>query len=266
MASERGRPRRILAPLAAVAVSLLAATAPRPALAAECTVFAAASTAEALADIAQRYEAEGGPRVSLVFAASSMLARQIENGAPADLFLSADEPWMDYLEKRRLIAAGSRVDLLGNRLILVAPAWSALALTIAPGFPLAEALGNGRLALGDPDHVPAGIYAKAALESLGVWRQVAGKLLPSSDVRAALVYVERGEAAAGIVYRTDATRAKVRVIGSFPEDSHPPIRYPLALVAGRTAPAARAFYDYLRGPAARAAFEKSGFTFVERPR
>ena len=224
------------------------------------TMFAAASTTDALGEIARAHEAEGHGRIVISFAASSTLAKQIENGAPADLYLSADEVWMDYLDSRRLIVPASRIDYLGNKLVLIAPRDSTLALTISPGFPLAASLGDGRLAMGDPDHVPAGIYGKAALEKLGVWQQVASRLARAEDVRGALAYVERGEAAAGIVYASDAARAEVRVVATFPPDTHPPIRYPMALVAGRDTPAARAFYDYLRGPAARAVFERYGFT------
>ena len=224
------------------------------------TVFAAASTTDALGEIAREYEAAGHGHIVISFASSSTLAKQIENGAPADLYLSADEIWMDYLAQRNLIVPASRIDYLGNTLVLIAPKDSRLALTIAPGFPLAASLGDGRLAIGDPDHVPAGIYAKAALEKLGVWQEVEPKLARAEDVRGALAYVERGEAAAGIVYATDAARAQVRVVAPFPADTHPPIRYPMALVAGHDTHAARAFYNHLRGSAARAVFERYGFT------
>jgi molybdate transport system substrate-binding protein len=246
--------------LTALFLLLLAPFFPESARAADVAMFAAASTTDALGEIARAYEAEGRGRIAISFASSSTLARQIENGAPADLYLSADEAWMDYLAQRNLIVPTSRIDYLGNALVLIAPKDSALALRISPGFPLAASLGDGRLAMGDPDHVPAGIYGKAALEKLGVWQQVASRLARAEDVRGALAYVERGEAAAGIVYATDAARAEVRVVATFPPDTHPPIRYPMALVAGRDTPAARAFYDYLRGPAARAVFERYGFT------
>ena len=246
--------------LAALSLLLLAPFRPVLAGAAEITMFAAASATDALGEIAKRYDAGGHGRIVVSFASSSTLAKQIENGAPADLYLSADEVWMDHLASRNLIVPASRIDYLGNTLVLIAPKDSTLALAIAPGFPLAASLGDGRLAMGDPDHVPAGIYGKAALEKLGVWQQVAPKLARAEDVRGALAYVERGEAAAGIVYATDAARAQVRVVATFPADAHPPIRYPLALVAGRDTSAARAFYEYLRGPAARAVWEKYGFT------
>jgi len=246
--------------LAALSFFLLAAFAPARAGTADVTMFAAASTTEALGEIARDYEATGHGHIVVSFASSSTLAKQIENGAPADLYLSADEVWMDYLAQRHLIVPTSRIDYLGNTLVLIAPKESTLALTIAPGFPLAASLGDGRLAMGDPDHVPAGIYAKAALEKLGVWQAVMPKLARAEDVRGALAYVERGEAAAGIVYATDAARAQVRLVSAFPPDTYPPIRYPMALVAGHDTAAARAFYDHLRGPSARAVFERYGFT------
>jgi molybdate transport system substrate-binding protein len=231
-----------------------------PAQARDIVMFAAASTTDALNEVGKAYQAAGHGRVALSFASSSTLAKQIESGAPADLYLSADGRWMDYLAKRNLVVSASRIDFLGNTLVLIAPRDSKLSLEIAPGFPLAAALGpDGRLAIGDPDHVPAGIYGKAALEKLGVWQQVLPRLARASDVRAALAFVERGETPAGVVYGTDAARARVRVVASFPEGSYPKIAYPLALVAGHDSPAARAFYDYLRGPAARAVFARYGF-------
>jgi len=230
------------------------------------TIFAAASTANAVNEVVERYAATlaepvgNGLAVRPVFAASSTLAKQIAQGAPADLFLSASVAWMDYLEQRQAIAPASRIDLLGNRLVLISPADSPLTLTIEPGFPLAEALDGSRLAIGDPAHVPAGIYAKAALETLSVWPTVAGKTARAADVRAALVLVDRGEAAAGIVYQSDtAISRRVRVAGVFPQDSHPPITYPLALVAERPSPAVVRFYRFLRGPEARAIFRRHGF-------
>jgi molybdate transport system substrate-binding protein len=188
------------------------------------------------------------------------LAQQIIQGAPADLYLSANSGWMDVLQARGAIEPDSRVDLLGNRLVLIAPAQSAFALRIAPGFGLATALGNGRLAMGEPTHVPAGTYAMAALQSLGVWDQVVPKVAYMSDVRAALVLVERGEATAGIVYATDAAASrKVRIVDTFPAASHPPIAYPLAMVAGRRTPDTQEVYDFLRGPQASAIFASHGF-------
>jgi molybdate transport system substrate-binding protein len=224
------------------------------------TVFAAASTTNALTEIGQLFERQGQGRMLASFASSSTLAKQIENGAPAEIFLSANEKWMDYLERNNLVQPGSRVDYLGNRLVLVAPADSRLQAEIKPGFPLLEWLGQGRLSVGDPDHVPAGIYAKAALTKLGVWEPVEPRLARAADVRGALALVERGEAPLGIVYATDAAIApQLQVAGVFPEDSHPAIVYPLALVGEKTSPTARAFYVFLRGPEAKAIFTRYGF-------
>jgi len=227
------------------------------------TVFAAASTTNAITEIARSFEAKGGVEAEIVtaFAASSALARQIEGGAPADLFLSADVKWMDHLVAQRLIEPGSRIDLLGNRLALIAPADSALApVEIGPGLDLPALLGDGRLATGDPDHVPVGLYAKEALTRLGAWPKLENRLARAESVRAALAFVERGEAPLGIVYATDAAvTPRVKVLGLFPADSHAPITYPAALVAGRAGKAARAFLDFLKGPEARAVFEAHGF-------
>lgn len=241
---------------------LLALCAPVLAAAPEAvTVFAAASTTNALGEAARLYESQGHGKVACVFASSSTLAKQIEREAPAQTFLSADEKWMDYLDQRGLVEPGTRVDLLGNRLALITPAGSAVRVEVGPGLPLAGLLADGRLALGDPSHVPAGIYAQAALTKLGLWDQAAVRLAPCADVRAALALVERGEAPLGVVYATDAAvSSKVRVVGMFPDDSHPRIVYPLALVAGKATPAARAFARFLRGYEARAIFRRHGFT------
>ncbi len=197
------------------------------------------------------------------FGSSGDLAKQIENGAPASLFISADTRWMDYLARKGLIEAGSRRDLLGNRLVLIAPAGSPLAIELKPGAPLAAALGDGRLAVCDPESVPAGRYAKAALVKLGIWDQVAPRIANAKDVRAALALVELGETPAGIVYGTDAAASrKVRVVAVFPEDSHPRIVYPVGLVAGHDTPEAKAFYDYLTGPEAAAVFQRYGFILL----
>ena len=220
-------------------------------------VFAAASLRNALDEAARDYS---GPAPAISYAGSSSLAQQIERGAPASIFISADRDWMNYLEQRGLLEPGTRRDLLGNRLVLIAPRESTLKLEIAPGMPLARALGSGRLALGDPYHVPAGMYARAALESLGVWDSVKAHIAATENVRIALALVARGEAPLGIVYETDA-RAEpgVRVLGRFDASLHPPIVYPIALLKGAV-PAARAFEAYLRGPQARAIFSKHGFT------
>ena len=261
LAVDRSQGRR-LAQAALIALTALAAPVAQPATYAEepVTIFAAASTADALDEVARAFEEGGGGSIRPVYAASSTLAQQIVRGAPADLYLSANVSWMDYLGERAAIDPGSRGDLLGNRLVLVAPAKRPLSLTIDPGFPLAAALGEDRLALGDPAHVPAGSYAKAALEALGVWPAIAPKAVYTGDVRAALALAEQGEVAAAVVYATDATRSrKVHVAGTFPAETHPPIVYPLARVAGRDRPAVRAFQAFLRGPRAAAIFRAHGF-------
>lgn len=229
---------------------------------AETPVFAAASTTDALNEIAAAFAAKKLGTMVPSYNSSSILAKQIENGAPAALFLSADEQWMDYLDSRKLLAPGTRSDLLGNALVLIAPkgGTTQARVEIAPGFPLAKLLGDGRLAMGDPAHVPAGLYGKAALEKLGVWDQVQNKVAAAENVRAALAFVERGEAPLGIVYATDANAsAKVATVGVFPEDSHPPILYPVALVAGHDTPEARAALDFIRGPEAKPIWAKYGF-------
>jgi molybdate transport system substrate-binding protein len=232
-----------------------------PARAAETlTVFAAASLKNALDEVvkSRRPQNEGSVRVS--YAASPALSRQIENGAPADVFISADLAWMDYLQKKGLIRASSRVNLLRNRIVLVAPAGSTVKLTIAADFPLASALGKERLAMADPASVPAGRYGKAALESLGVWKSVESRIAAAADVRAALLLVARGEAPLGIVYSTDAAaEPKVRIVDTFPESAHPPIVYPAALTASGKSTRAGAFLASLLEPPARAVFDKHGF-------
>lgn len=225
------------------------------------TIFAAASTAEALDEIAAAYAAAGGATIRPVLAASSTLARQIAQGAPADLFLSANVAWMDHLAEQRIILPDSRVALLANRLVLVAPADSTLRLRLSPELDLAGLLGDGRLAIGDPNHVPAGIYAREALQALGLWNQVADRLAQASSVRAALALVDRGEVPAGIVYETDAAIApQVRIVDAFPARFTPKIVYPMAIVAGRDRPAVRAVHAFLQSDAATAIFARHGFT------
>lgn len=222
------------------------------------TVFAAASTTNAINDIGKIFAEKGKGKIVPSYASSSTLAKQIENGAPANVFVSADEPWMNYLEERKLIEPGSRFDLLGNKLALIAPSGSSLnKVEIGPKMDLAKLLGEGRLATGDPDHVPVGKYAKAALEKLGVWKEIESKLARAADVRGALTLVERGEAPLGIVYSTDAAiTPKVKVVGIFPADTHPKIVYPAALVAGKATSAAKSFLEFLKTPEAKAVFEK----------
>jgi molybdate transport system substrate-binding protein len=232
----------------------------RPAI----VVFAASSLTDALEKLGADFGKSTGIGVKFFFAASSVLARKIEAGAPADIFFSADRDSMDYLRSRKLIQAESRRDVLGNRLVLVAPAVSTVSLKIAPQFELAAALGKGRLATGDPDSVPAGRYARAALTTLGVWNSVADHIVRAENVRAALAYVERGEAPLGIVYKSDALADKgVRIVDTFPTESHPPIIYPIALTVGAKSVAAQ-FADYLSKPAAGAVFARYGFTAPQR--
>jgi molybdate transport system substrate-binding protein len=227
-------------------------------------VFAAASLKNALDDIAAQYERETGKHANISLAASSALAKQIENGAPADIFISADLDWMDYLAARNLIKPGTRKDLLGNALVLVAPKDSTAQIKIEPGFALAALLADGKLAMADTSAVPAGKYGKAALEKLGVWSSVAGKVAQTENVRAALAFVARKEAPFGIVYQTDAAaEPTVRIVGVFPEDSHPPINYPIAVTASSTNPDAASFLAYLASTKARPLFEKQGFTILD---
>lgn len=241
-----------------VPVCFLAAATP-VAAAETVTVFAAASLKEALDENAKLYRAKTGDRIVVSYAASSALARQIDAGAPADIFISADLEWMDYLEQRRLIKPGTRQNLLRNRLVLIAPAESPASVSIEPGFPIARLIGSGRIAMADPDTVPAGRYGKAALEALGVWQDVRARVAAAENVRAALVLVSRGEAPFGIVYRTDAAAdPRVRVVGTFPENVHPPIVYPAAITASGKPPAER-FLKWLSGREAKVVFEKHGF-------
>jgi molybdate transport system substrate-binding protein len=244
-----------------LAVVLLALSAAIPAHAADVAVFAAASLTDALNEIAQTFTDRTGKRVAASYAASSALAKQIEQGAPADLFASADTRWMDWLAERRLIASGTRVDLLGNSLVLVAPRDSPIArVEITPATDIAALAGGGRIATGNPDSVPVGVYFRQAMERAGQWRVVAPKVAGADSVRAALAFVERGEAALGVVYATDAmASAKVTVIGAFPAAMHDPIVYPFALVAGRDNPAAKAFLDFLATAEVRETFVRHGF-------
>lgn len=238
--------------------ALIATALPAAAKAQDLLVFAAASLKTALDEIG------AGQNVKISYAASSALARQIEAGAPADLFLSADLDWMDYVEQKKLLKPGTRSTLLGNRIVLIAPSDSKANVKIAPNFDLAGLLGgNGRLAMADVNAVPAGKYGKAALEALHVWPGVATRIAQAENVRAALLLVARGEAPAGIVYATDAAADKsVRVLDAFPTDTHPPILYPVAQLATSRHPQAAAWLSHLRSTAAKAVFEKNGFTVI----
>ena len=234
------------------------------ACAADVTVFAAASLSDALGEIGKTYQQKTGRTVTFSFAASSALARQIEASPGADIFISADGEWMDYLDGKGLIAHATRKDILGNSLVLIAPVASKASLKIAPHFGLAAALGDGRLSIADPASVPAGKYGKAALTALGVWDSVSGRVAPAENVRVALSYVARGETPFGIVYTTDAmAEPRVRIVDTFPENTHPPIRYPAALTKD-AGPLAKEFLDYLSRPQARAVFQKDGFVVLGR--
>lgn len=228
--------------------------------AATVTVFAAASLTDSLKAVADAYKARTGIAVTMSFGASSTLAHQIDQGAQADIFASADTDWMDFLQKNGHVDETTRKDLLGNQLVLIAASDARPAPKIAPHFDLAGALGDGKLALADPASVPAGKYAKAALTALGVWDSVSPKVVQAENVRVALEYVSRGEAPFGIVYATDAKVApSVRVAGVFPESTHTPIVYPIALIKGAS-PGAKDFLAFLNGGYAKAIFEKAGFT------
>ena len=259
-------PRRgAVALLAAAAVAVLGLTAePAAAQGAGPTVFAAASLKTALDEIGLAYTAASGKKASVSYAAASALAKQIEQGAPADVFVSADLDWMDFLETKGLIRAGTRVNLVSNTLVLIAPAGSPSEPKIAPGFALAAAIGDSRLATGDVRSVPVGKYAKAALTTLGVWGAVEPKLAGAENVRAALALVSRGEARYGIVYGSDArSEPKVMVVDTFPASSHPPIVYPAAITKEATSPEAAAYLDFLKGPAAAKIFEANGFAVTK---
>jgi molybdate transport system substrate-binding protein len=237
--------------------------APAQAQGGDVLVFAAASLKTALDAVNAQWQKETGKRAAISYAASSALARQIEAGAPAQLFISADLDWMDYLARKNLIKPDTRANLLGNRLVLIAPRGKARPVEIKRGFDLARLLGDGRLSMANVDAVPAGKYGKAALEKLGLWASVSGRLAQAENVRAALLLVSRGETPAGIVYRTDAAAdPSVEIIGTFPEDTHPPIIYPIALTADGTHPDAAALLAYIRSAKVRPIFEAQGFTVL----
>jgi molybdate transport system substrate-binding protein len=240
-------------------IIILAATLllPLPSWAGDLLIFAAASTSEIVTAAIAGYK-EGPVRAS--YASSGALARQIDSGAPADIYLSANQKWVDWLEKRGRIKRSQRASLLGNQLVMIAPTGTKLNLKIGPGFPLATALGDGRLAIADPAHVPAGQYAQQALKNLGVWDELSRRAARAPNVRAVLALVERGEAAAGIVYRTDAIRSiRVRMVDSFPADSHARIVYTLALIAPGTDKAAQALFVYLKSSRVQSIYRRFGF-------
>jgi molybdate transport system substrate-binding protein len=240
---------------------LIVLSLPLTAHAQQLTVFAAASLTDAMKDISTKWTAAGHQPLVLSFGASSTLARQIEQGAPANVFASADEKWMDYLAEKKLIAPDTRKDLLGNDLVLVVAANKPMHVAINKSFDLMGLLGpDGRLATGDPAHVPVGIYAEQALKALGMWDSVSSKLARTGDVRSALLLVERGEAPAGIVYATDAAVSNaVMIAGTFPADSHDPVSYPFAVTKSGDTTEARALLAFLTSPPARAVFVQRGF-------
>ena len=252
---------RRLSLLAVVALAL--GTAPAVVQERTVTVFAAASMKNALDEAAAQWQRESGKKVVISYAASNTLIKQIEQGAPADMFISADLDWMDYGQQKGLIKPDTRSNLLGNRLVLIAPKDSNISANIQPGFDLAALLKGGRLAMGNVDAVPAGKYGKASLEKLGAWDGVKDKIAQAESVRAALLLVARGEAPLGIVYQTDAASdPTVKIVGTFPENTHPPIIYPIALTKESANPDAVALLNFLRSPAARPAFERQGFTVL----
>jgi molybdate transport system substrate-binding protein len=253
--------RRSWLALFIAAVMAVGGSCPAGAQSRDVLVFAAASLKNALDEIAAQWQRETGKKAAISYAASNTLIKQIEQGAPADIFISADLDWMDYGEQKGLIKTETRSNLLGNRIVIVAPKDSSVSISIQPGFDLAAALKGGRLAMGNVEAVPAGKYGKAALEKLGAWDGVKDKLAPTESVRAALLLVSRGEAPLGIVYQTDAASdPAVKVVGVFPENSHPPIIYPIALTKATSNPEGEAFLKYIRSPAARPAFARQGFS------
>ena len=255
--------RVVAAALAAFSLSVLVSPAlAAPKANAPLKVSAASSLTDAMNELGPLYAAQGHAKPVFTYAASSVLARQIEQGAPADFFISADEAWMDYLGERKLIVVGARKSMLSNKLVLVAPAGKPLNITkIAPGFDLLGALGGGKLAMADPETVPAGKYGRAALQSLNVWSSVESSVVRADNVRAALRFVETGEAPAGIVYLTDqmADKAKVTLVGEFPPASYPKISYPQAAVRGGNEKEAREFAKFLGTSEAKAVFTRMGF-------
>jgi len=252
--------RRLGRALDSLVAALFVTVASSMATAADVTVFAAASLKEAMDEQARQFEASTGNKVIVSYGASNALAKQIEAAAPADIFISADLDWMDHVGQRNLLAPNSRVNLLRNALVLIAPSSSTATLRIAPGFGLVAALGNEKLAMANPDSVPAGKYGKSALEKLGVWASVEKRVARTENVRAALALVSRREAPFGIVYSTDALSDKgVKIVDAFPPDSYPPIIYPAALLASSKSAAGKPLLDYLRSAAARPIWERYGF-------
>ena len=250
-----------------VILACLLAAAPAVVAQEQITVFAAASLKNALDDTSAAFTKATGVNVVTSYAASSALAKQIEHGAPADVFITADLQWMDYAAKRKLIKSDTRINLLGNRLVLIAGQDSKLDhVHIAQGFDIANLAGDGRIAVADVKAVPAGLYARAALEKLGAWAAAEPKLAMAENVRATLAFVARGETPIGIVYETDAKiEPKVKIVGVFPDDAYPPVIYPVAATAPSSKPAVARYLDFLRAPIAKAIFERYGFSFLIKP-
>jgi molybdate transport system substrate-binding protein len=263
---ERFQMYRVAGLLTAFVVLWGSAISPAPAQEKTLTVFAAASMKNALDDIDAAFTTKTGIKVNASYAASSQLAKQIEQGAPADIFVSADTDWMDYATARKIINEPTRVNLLGNSIVLIAPKDSKIDnVTIGQGFDLSKLAGDGKIATGDVKAVPVGKYAKAALEKFGAWSAAAPKFAMAESVRAALTLVARGEAALGIVYSTDArVEPGVKIVGTFPADSHPAIIYPVAATS-TAKPEAKAYLDYLQSSAAKAVLEKYGFNYLIKP-
>lgn len=263
------RPRKWLLSVMGVAAAVLVAwgqpQTPARAQGGDAVVFAAASLKNALDAVNAQWQQETGKKVTISYAASSALAKQIEQGAPAQMFISADLDWMDYVAQKNLIKADTRSNLLRNRIVLIAPKDKAQPVEIKAGFDLSKIVGDGRLSMANAESVPAGKYGKAALEKLGAWEGVSSKIAQAENVRAALLMVSRGEAPAGIVYQTDAAAdPNVKIIGTFPEDTHPPIIYPIALTAGANHADAAAFLAYVKSSKARPLFEAQGFSVVSQ--
>ena len=255
--------RRLWISLVAGAV-LASGVGPAAAQSRDVLVFAAASLKNALDEIAGQWQSQTGRKVAISYAASNNLIKQIEQGAPADIFISADLDWMDYGQQKNLIKPGTRANLLGNRIVLIAPKDSAASIKVEKGFDLAAALKGGRLSMGNVNAVPAGKYGKAALEKLGAWDGVKDHIAQADNVRAALLLVSRGETPLGVVYQTDAaSEPGVKIVGTFPEDTYPTIIYPAALTKDSNNASAADFLKYIRSPAAKPAFERQGFTVLE---
>jgi molybdate transport system substrate-binding protein len=255
-----------LAVFATAFVGLVGLPAPSSQATDKVVVFAAASLKNALDNINAAWKTETGKEATISYAASSALAKQIESAAPADVFISADLQWMNYLTEKKLVKQESVVELLGNKIVLIAPKGSKVETTIAPDFPLAKLLDGGKLAMADVKAVPAGKYGKAALESLGVWKSVEGQVAQAENVRAALKLVAMGEAPLGIVYQTDAhAEPAVKVIGTFPANTHEPIVYPIGLTASSTNPDTADFVKFVQTVLARKLFEEQGFTILLAP-